>query len=119
MTPRSALSLAGVLLLTLPAISQNDVSTSAGKPVAVWRFTSAAEPGVSKTVAKSLEPGPRAPTYPAFPVTNTAMAFTAITAETTGVSLPGLVVLIISLPRGKSFHTTPQTGCPPLRPTGA
>jgi mono/diheme cytochrome c family protein len=65
-----------LLGVPLPALAQNDVP-SPESPVAVWRFNAAGEPGVPKGAAKYLEPGPRAPTYPAFAATNTAMAFSA------------------------------------------
>ena len=83
MTHRYCVPLAGLLLTPLPALSQNDVSPAVGAPVAVWRFDQPDEPGVAKAAAKYLEPGPRAPTYPAFAATNAAMAFTATTPRLT------------------------------------
>ncbi len=65
MTRRYLAPLAGLLVSPLPAISQNDVAAPAEAPAAVWRFDGA------------KDTGPRSPTYPAFPATNTAMAFTA------------------------------------------
>ncbi|HEY1189449.1 MAG TPA: DUF1553 domain-containing protein [Gemmata sp.] len=80
------------VLLTPPlaARAQNDGHPEAA-PVARWRFTEANEPGVTKESAKRLEPGPRAPTYPAFSATNTALAFTGASA--------GLTVREVDLPK--------------------
>jgi mono/diheme cytochrome c family protein len=64
------------------ARAQNDVPGTEA-PLAVWHFNKADEPGVPKAAAKFLEPGPRAPTYPAFKDTNTAMGFGAANASLT------------------------------------
>src|SRR5262245_10351831 len=78
--PRTALPMTRLPLVTLsllaaaaPALAQND-TTSPETPLAVWRFD-AAEPGVPKEATKFREPGPRPPTYPSFPATNTALTF--------------------------------------------
>src|SRR5262245_8900682 len=83
MTRRVFPSLLGLLLLAPLVRAQNDVDPTAEKPVAVWRFNAADEPGVPKTSARFLEPGPRPPTFPAFAANNTAMAFTAANASIT------------------------------------
>ena len=63
--PRLPVALLGLLAVPLPAAAQNDVN-SPDTPVAVWKFDATGEPGVPKTAAKFLEPGPRPPVYPAF-----------------------------------------------------
>ncbi|MCI0701966.1 MAG: DUF1553 domain-containing protein [Planctomycetia bacterium] len=80
---RVLLLLVGLFTLTSPLRAQNDVDPTAEKPVAVWKFTLADEPGVPKGAAKFLEAGPRPPTYPAFAETNTAMTFSAANSSIT------------------------------------
>src|SRR5262245_33288253 len=79
------LSFAVVSLCSVASTSraQNDVDPSAEKPLAVWRFNAADEPGVPKGAAKFLEAGPRPPTYPVFAATNSAMAFSAANSSIT------------------------------------
>src|SRR5687768_13966871 len=74
--PRCHFSALLILLLAPAAHAQNDVGPAAETPVAVWHFNRADEPGVAQSAARFLEAGPRPPTYPAFPATNSAMAFT-------------------------------------------
>src|SRR5688572_21779997 len=77
MTHRYLVPLAGALVTPLLASAQNDVPPAAETPAAAWRFDAADEHGVPKSAAKFRAPGPQAPTYPAFPSANAAMAFTA------------------------------------------
>src|SRR5262249_3576140 len=70
-----------LLAIVTPVHAQNahggkDSGPAAERPVAAWGFDGTAEPGVPKDTARYLEPGPRPPTYPSFPATNTAFAFT-------------------------------------------
>jgi hypothetical protein len=83
MTHRYLAPLAGLLVIPLTAIAQNDAPPVPEAPAAAWSFTATGEPGVPKSAAKFLEPGPRTPTHPAFPASNTAMAFTAATPRIT------------------------------------
>jgi hypothetical protein len=63
-----------MFLLPTAARAQND-ATSIEKPVALWRFDEPGEPGVTNERWKSLEAGPRSPTYPAFTASNQSMRF--------------------------------------------
>ncbi len=54
-------------------IGGNDSGPDVGKPVAIWRFDGAQEPGIPRLAARQSEPGPRPPTYPSFGPDNTAL----------------------------------------------
>src|SRR3954471_14243616 len=73
---RCLLALASLAALAASLRAQNDTDPTE-KPVAVWHFNAADEPGVPKAAAKFLEPGPRPASYPAFAKDNNAMAFGA------------------------------------------
>src|SRR5215213_11421104 len=75
-SPRLILALALLAPAVVRGQAGNDVGPGVDPPVAVWRFDGAAEPGLPKERAKSLEPGPRPPSYPGFAVTNTAYPVT-------------------------------------------
>lgn len=77
---RFPVALAVLLLASAPAVAQND-GPATETPAAVWTFDAPGEPGVPKAAAKLLDAGPRPPTYPNFPATNTAMAFTVANAR--------------------------------------
>ncbi len=79
---RFPVALLAALVVSTPAFAQNDVP-STETPVAVWKFNTGDEPGVTKAAAKFLDPGPRPPAYPTFTSANTAMAFTADNAGVT------------------------------------
>lgn len=74
--PRCFFPLCALALFCAHARAQNDTDPTV-KPLAVWHFDAATEPGIGKGGAKFLEPGPRPPSFPAFGPTNTAMLFSA------------------------------------------
>lgn len=88
MTPQRWILLAVCLFPALPARAQNDAAGNdtgpdAERPLLVWRFDGADEPGVSAAARQRTEPGPRPPTYPTFAADNRAWPCTGPQAVVT------------------------------------
>jgi hypothetical protein len=86
---RPALTLIALFALARPAAAQNDSGPDAAKPVVTWHFDGKSEPGLGK-LAASKEAGPRPPSYPGFPATNTARLFDGKGLTVKESDLPGV-----------------------------
>src|SRR5262249_2483017 len=85
----SAFALALLVTAAAPARGQNDSGPETTRPIVVWHFDGGAEPGLGKLPA-ATDPGPRPPTFPGFPPTNTARPFSGTGLTVREADLPGV-----------------------------